>query len=190
MTLLRTFAVVGAGCSIALAGCGAEPSDAAGATTPTRTPTQASSPATASPSVAATPVDGVWGLKQTRSDVVDHLEEYGFGDRVEEFVRAEQVWEVDQWEWTFDRGRFTARWLMPDEVWKVADHGSYDVQGPVVTLRFDSGDAGSSTAFRYRVDGDQLTLDWTAHQGQVEVKGLPDEAFWRAYLTKPLTRVS
>lgn len=174
-------------------GCTGEAASGGSATPPA---TSASTPAsvTPSPSVAETaavsPIDGVWGLRQSKDDIRKHLTEHGYGDRVGEFFEAEQIWDVDQWEWSFDKGSFRARWLGPDGAWKVADYGTFTTGPETVTLTFAEGDPGSSTTFGYTVDGDKLHLDWQSHDGSGEVKGFPDEAFWRAYLTAPLTRVS
>lgn len=135
------------------------------------------------------PLDGVWALKQTKADVKAHLNKYGFGDRAEEFVRAEQTWDLDQWQWTFDGGKFKALWMTPDRVWKVADDGRYEVAGSDISMTFAEG---QTTVFAFTKEGDHLRLTWKSHDanGLPDSKGIPDEAFWRAYLTKPLTRVS
>ena len=176
--------MVAGGCTAETVQANDRPGAAAGETTPATKATPSPSP------TVRTPIDGIWGLRQTAADVREHLTEHGYGDRADEFFRAEQVWEVDQWEWSFDQGAFTAKWMNPDGSWKVADYGTYTVEPQTVTLTFASGDPGSSTTFDYSVDGDTLRLDWRSHEGNQDVKGFPDEAFWRAYLSTPLARAS
>lgn len=176
---------------LALGGCGggAEAEDASAPAASRPTTPSATGPASPTP-VPPTEVDGVWGLKQTKKDVVAQLKKHGFEDITGEFLEAEQVWDVDQWQWTFDRGTFKAQWMQPDGAWKVADSGTYDVDPPSLSLTF--GDGGRTTVFRYTVTGDELLLDWQSHdaKGMADVKNIPDEAFWRAYLSQPLTRQS
>lgn len=177
---------------VLLTGCGggADPSEPEG-TTASAVATPSATPSTAEPAAKAeaTPVDGEWTLEQTKSDVVAHLRQHGFEDITGEFLEAEGVWDEDHWTWTFDRGLFKAMWQNPDRSWKVADSGTYTVQPPTLTLTFESG---RSTTFEYTLEQDQLLLDWQSDDdaGQGEAKGIPDEVFWRAYLTKPLTRAS
>ena len=174
-----------------LAACG---TDATSAEEPAESrPSAALAESEASPSASAetkehTPVQGVWMLKQTRKDVVTHLREFGFGDQVQRFIRLESVWAQDNWEWTFDGDTFVASWQNPDGSWKVADSGTLDVDGDRLDLHF-GGEVGSTTTFAWAMQGDQLRLTWLANDGPL-FKGLPDETYWRAYLTKPLTRAS
>jgi hypothetical protein len=77
--------------------------------------------------------------------------------------------------------------MQPDGVWKVADSGDFVVQDDQLELHYDTN--GTVTTFAWARDGDTLQLEWKAFDSDVELKGIPDEAFWRAYLTKPLTRV-
>ena len=94
----------------------------------------------------------------------------------------------DNWEWTFFGDSFAAAWQNPDGSWKVADSGSLTIEGDLLHLHFGGLD-DNTTTFAWTVQGDQLRLDWIEHVGPL-YKGLPDESYWRAYLTKPLTRVS
>jgi hypothetical protein len=177
-------ALIAGGCTSAVS------DDAPSSSTGVTSSSAAATPSVSAPAAVRTPVDGIWRLRQTKDDIRRHLQQHGYGDRVEEFIRVEQVWDVDQWEWSFDDGTFTARWLTPDGVWKVADYGTFSADADTVIVTFAEGDPGSSTTFGYTIDGDTLRLDWQSHAGSEEVKGFPDEAFWRAYLTAPLTRVS
>jgi hypothetical protein len=171
-------------------GCtGAAVSNQTAAPSPSVTAPEATQVPSQSAAVS-TPVDGLWTLRQTKDDVRSHLKDHGFGDRADEFIQAEQIWDRDEWEWSFQDGSFRARWLTQDGVWKVADYGTFTADPKTVTLRFAEGDPGSTTTFRYTVAGDTLRLDWQGHQGTEDYKGFPDEAFWRAYLTSPLTRAS
>jgi len=179
------------GLALVAGGCTAAMSDGApSSSTSITSSSPAATPSVSAPAAVRTPVDGTWGLRQTKDDVRKYLQQHGFGDRAEEFLRVEDVWDVDQWEWSFDNGSFTARWLTPDGVWKVADYGTFTADAESLVVTFAEGDAGSSTTFGYAIDGDTLRLDWQSHTGSEEVKGFPDEAFWRAYLSAPLTRVS
>ena len=133
------------------------------------------------------PVDGTWALEQTQADVVEQLQEHGFGGLADRFLRAEQVWEEDNWEWEFEGGDFTARWMQPDRAWKVADYGTYEVQGDRLDLQF--AETATTTTFTWAVADDELSLDWVKVNSDPLLKGIPDEAFWRAYLSEPLVRV-
>jgi hypothetical protein len=146
-------------------------------------PTDSSSPT----EVTTTPVDGTWALKQTRADVVEHLEQHGFGRLIDRFLRAERVWAQDNWEWEFQDGFFTARWMQLDRAWKVADYGTYEVQNDKLDLQF--GETATTTTFTWTKRDDELTLDWVDVDSDPNYKGIPDEAFWRAYLSEPLVRV-
>lgn len=167
----------------ALAGCGSTdatpgPSTSSGSTTTAESPTAA----------LETPVEGVWRLEQTRADVVRHLRDAGYGDQVERFIRVESVWAEDNWEWTFEGDTFVASWQNPDGSWRVADSGGLTVEGDTLQIHY-GGIGGDATTFGWEIAGDELRLDWQDYDGGL-VKGLPDEMFWQAYLTKPLTRVS
>jgi hypothetical protein len=136
---------------------------------------------------ATSPVDGTWKLEQTRADVVSHLDQHGFGRLSDRFLRTEQVWAKDHWEWEFADGYFTATWLQPDGAWKVADYGSFEVRDDQLSLTFQ--ESGSTTRFSWQQQDDELVLEWRGVDADPLVKGIPDEAFWRAYLSEPLTRV-
>ncbi len=78
-------------------------------------------------------------------------------------------------------------WQNPDGSWRVADTGSVEQDGRKLRLTYSGTD--NTTTFDWRIEDDRLWLTWRDYEGGL-FKGLPDEAFWRAYLTKPLTRVS
>jgi hypothetical protein len=173
---------------LALASCSADADPGADPTTssvPTASPSESSDPAP-EPSLPAR-LQGEWRLEQTRADVVRHLRQHGFGDLVERFLRVENVTEQDNWRWTFQGTGFVATWQNPDGSWRVADQGDVQVDGR--RLRLVYGNSSGVTTFAWRVQGDRLWLTWQDYEGEVW-KGIPDEAFWRAYLTKPLTRVA
>ena len=158
-------------------------SPAAGEASGTTSAVEASTPA-----ADETPVEGVWKLEQTRADVVRHLRESGYGDQIRRFIRVESVWAQDNWEWAFDGDSFVASWQNPDGSWRVADSGALTVDGDTLQIHY-GGIGGDTTTFGWEIEDDHLRLTWQDYDGGL-VKGLPDEMFWRAYLTKPLTRAS
>ena len=167
--------------TLLIGGCSDEPATGAAAGEPR--PVETSS--TSTPAVTS-PLDGTWQLEQTRADVVSHLDQHGFGRISDRFLRSEQVWAKDHWEWEFSDGYFTASWLQPDGAWKVADYGSFEVQGDRLSLTFQ--ESGSTTSFSWQQEEDELVLEWLEVDADPMVKGIPDEAFWRADLSEPLTR--
>jgi hypothetical protein len=197
-TMRRTILVVAIVLGVSLVGCGQSqpeaaskkerPSPSAAASASANAPLSPT-PVSEAPPVE-TPLEGTWRLKQTKQDVVRHLRQAGFGDLVERFIRVEGVTPEDHWEWSFTGDDFVANWQNPDGSWKVADYGTFEVSGDRASFLFTAA-AGetNATTFKWRMDGDRLWLDWVDYRG-AEYKGLPDEAFWRAYLTKPLARVS
>lgn len=185
-----TAATAGLLITLALTGCsGAASGDAEQDPPPTASSVSAPEPSTGTEAASKTPLEGVWSLEQTKADVVRHLRRAGFGDLVRRFIRVESVWREDNWEWTFTGDRFVATWQNPDGSMKVADSGTFDVQGDRVVLSFLADEVGDTTTFRWRKEGKRLWLVWERRDGAL-YKGIPDEAYWRAYLTKPLTRVS
>jgi hypothetical protein len=61
------------------------------------------------------------------------------------------------------------------------------VQGDRLDLQF--AETATTTTFTWAVADDELTLDWVEVNADPMLKGIPDEAFWRAYLSEPLVRV-
>lgn len=178
--------------SLTVAGCGGSESTGEERTAGSERATTQSSPSSGSTKDARAeqtdPLDGTWTLRQTKADVVKNLESSGFGKIAERFVRIDGVVAQDNWKWEFADGFFTAHWQQPDGAWKVADYGTYELDGHTVAMTFS--ETLATTTFDWSVSGDTLTLDWRAVDSDPMYKGIPDEAFWRAYLTRPLTRES
>jgi hypothetical protein len=176
----------------ALAGCAGDDPDAARTAEATSATSEvlatSESPGASDAPSVATPLEGEWSLKQTEQDVVRHLRHAGFGQLVERFLRVEGVIPEDNWRWPVTGDRFVANWQNADGSWKVADFGTFEVVDDTMVLKY-AGVDGNATTFEWRIVDDQLWLDWVDYEGKM-YKGLPDEAFWRAYLTKPLTRTA
>jgi hypothetical protein len=168
-----------------LSGCGGGDKAAADPSSSSRSPSE---PTSESSTAAESPIDGTWVLTQSKADVVRNLEAAGFEKLADRFIRIDGVWAKDHWEWEFEDGSFTATWMQPDGAWKVADYGAYETDGNQVALTFS--ESGATSTFVWSVQGDDLTLDWQAVDSDPMLKGIPDEAFWGAYLTEPLTRAS
>ena len=187
MGRMRAGVAVGAvAIALAVAGCSAQ-SEADEPTTPTASASVVDSTDDTAEPAAATPLEGTWRLEQTRQDVVKHLRDAGFGDLVRRFLRIEQTFAQDNWEWTFTGNEVQVAWQNPSGAWQSADSGTFEVVGDRAIFRFTNSGANVNT-FRWKLDGDRLRLDWLEDDGGV-VDGIPDEAYWRAYLTKPLVQV-
>jgi hypothetical protein len=171
-----------------LAGCSDGESGAAPDSSENRASSPSPSEVSVSPSEAAvveTPLEGTWGLEQTKQDVVSGLEAAGFGDLVTQFLRKEGIRAKDIWEWQFAGDRFTTIWQDPDGSDHAADWGGLEVRGDRAYLA--SEDSGHTCAFRWAIKGDELRLTFVKCTAET-LRGLPEAAYWAAYLHQPLTR--
>jgi hypothetical protein len=138
--------------------------------------------------VQTTPFEGTWRIEQTKEEVAANLERFGFEELIPEFMEIEGIWEQDIWEYDYEGEQFTGRWLTPDRVWKVGIRGIFEVDGD--TVRITEPDAGnlSGTTYSWTITGDQLQLEYVDGPEGLH-KGIPFEAYDRAYFTPPMTRV-
>jgi hypothetical protein len=168
--------------ALALTGCGAASTSSAEAPAPS-TPT--ASPSTA---VASSPVHGSWRLELTDEQLRASLTEAGFQQYAEEFLRVEEIEGAISQVLTVDGDRFAFAYQSGSQPWHVGWKGPVTVTGDTLTLLDDK--AATTDTLRYTIGGDELTLD-VIQAGDAVLKGIPNEAYLRAYLTSaPFVRTN
>lgn len=170
---IRTFSIVLiALASVLLAGCGSNGEKSA-------------DKATASPSKAASPLEGTWRTEPiTLDDAEATLRKHGLGKYIKKF-RTDPPFEGE-----------TVLILDVKDEWDLygeSDGGpraeidydaEYLVKDDTVKVTHSTG----STTHRWSVDGDRLTLEWVSTT-QPPYNGVPDEVYQRAlYMTAKFTR--
>ena len=168
---------------LALAACGEQATN----TEPTRHTRPA---ATASSSSAAdslpTQLQGTWLVDLSRDQVRADLRRAGFGKYADAFFEAEDLGERIVLAVTSTADTFQIAWLNQDRSWYVGWYGHAREDNGVLTVTDAEG--GGRDSYAWSVSDDQLTLRFRQTSG-TEAKGIPFEAYSRAYFTRPLTAV-
>ncbi|RYB92401.1 hypothetical protein EUA06_05445 [Nocardioides glacieisoli] len=176
----RTVAVAVLGVLTLTAGCGSSdggsPEDA---NTPTSSSTEAPpEPETETEAAEATPIDGTWTTPTlAAADFRRVLAAHGLGTHADTFLSeygdaVDLTLELGGGFWTLSSsidGGATA----------LADRGSFELDGTKVVVRPSSG--GRNT-FRWKVAGDELTLDLVSTT-EPPYEGVPAETFLRGLYT-------
>lgn len=160
--------------ALVLTGCSASSTSSAQAPAPS---TPAASPA-ATP--ANSPVHGSWRLELTADQLRASLVKAGFQQHAEEFLRVEEIDGAVSQVFTVEGDRFAFAYQSGSQPWHVGWEGPVTVTGHRISIsddRFETTDT-----LRYSIEGDELALDIVEADGAV-IKGIPNEAYLRAYLT-------
>lgn len=150
-------------------------------------PTAQSASAGAAPSPSDSPSDegelaihGSWRLEQTEADIRAALVQSGFGDYADAFLREEDITDVLTQVLTVKGDRFAFAYLSEGQPWHVGWKGPATITPDAITLRDTF--TGSQDQLSWTVEGDELRFQ-VLQAAPGSFKGIPNEAFHRAYLT-------
>ncbi len=135
-----------------------------------------------------TALHGTWMVRTTPSQVKADLQRSGFGRYAARFVEVERLGPgaVDL-AVTFAADSFEVRWHRSDGTWNVEWYGRARETGGVLVLT--DGDAQADDTYRWTVeDGRTLRLRFVSTTTP-DLQGIPFEATFWAYFTRPLDAV-
>jgi hypothetical protein len=131
-------------------------------------------------------LQGTWLVDLTREQVREDLRSAGFGAYADDFFEAEGLGQHIILAVTYTASTFQIAWLNPDHTWYVGWYGAARQDAGVLTVTDAEG--GGNDSYAWTVTDDQLTLRFR-HTSGTEAKGIPFEAYSRAYFTRPLRAV-
>lgn len=150
----------------------------------TDSPTAAASTSSATDLPAE--LQGTWLVDLTRKQVREDLRSAGFGEYADDFFEAEGLGQRIILAVTYTASTFQIAWLNPDRSWYVGWYGAARQDDGVLTVTDAEG--GGNDSYAWTVADDQLTLRFR-HTSGIQAKGIPFEAYSRAYFTRPLQAV-
>ena len=184
-TVVAVLAAVTLASGCASSGAGSANDAASPSSTPSSTPTPSETEAEAE-AAEATPIDGTWTTPTLGpTDFRRVLAEHGLGNHASAFLSdfgkaVDLTLEVGGGFWTLsssiDGGATT-----------VTDRGRFEIDGTRVTVLPNSG---GENIFRWKVSGDELTLD-LASTTEPPYEGVPAETYQRGlYTASPFRRMT
>jgi hypothetical protein len=171
--------------AVLLAGCTAA-TDAQQSADPTEAAMEASSPSQAADEPAAdavpTELQGTWLLDAPREQLVDNLDDHGFGKWGDKMVKGEEWLPRVRVAMTILPDYYAIYWRLADGTWDEGWSGPARVERDTLTLHDDYFDVDDVLA--WEVDGDKLHLEFRETTGDL-IRGIPSEAYSRAYFSQP-----
>jgi hypothetical protein len=166
--------------AVVLAACG---SDASPVSDRVTSPTPVTSNGAASGELD---IHGAWELTQSEADLRSALEEAGYAEHADAFIREEDIEGAQTQLLTVKGDRFAFAYLTGDQPWHVGWKGPAAITADTITLT--DAFTGSKDELRWTVDGDELRFE-VLQGAPGSFKGIPNEAYLAAYLTAaPFTR--
>jgi hypothetical protein len=127
-----------------------------------------------------------WLVDLSRDDIRADMEKAGFGKYVDKFYKSEDVAERVVMAVTYEAGDFEVAYLQPDQSWQVGWYGPLAESDGVLTMTDSYFNVEDS--YNWSVTDEGLVLDFNKTTGDM-IRGIPSEAYSRAYFSRPLAPV-